>query len=305
MRVCLAITRDLWYIGREVFSLKPSMEKICPAQEAADRVAQIATRCLLYEVLVTPKPGLVDRANSGAHSDMDVFTFAASAAALFPYFARCAQMGMAAKDCENLLDALRGPGLRAEADMRAVTGGVNTHKGAIFSMGILAAAAGWLLGRGQKPDCAALRDACARIAGAVLRREMAAIDEKNARTAGEKLYAATGMTGVRGEAAEGFPSAAKALTVLEGALGRGANLNDACVEALLALLCQAQDSNFIKRASLKRREEIIRDIRAQKGSPLDVARRLDALFIKENISPGGCADLLAVALFFHYAPELV
>ena len=108
----------------------------------AKRTAENAQRALLFEVAVTPKPGLVDRHNAGAHRDMDVFTFIDSACALRPYFETCARIGLAhrGKNAQACFDALRVPGLLAEDAMRRATGGVNTHKGALYALSLLLAA---------------------------------------------------------------------------------------------------------------------------------------------------------------------
>ena len=108
------------------------------AQDIAD-AARLAVRALLYEVTTTPKPGLVDRRNSGSHKDMDVFTFMDSAAALYPYFEACAQTGRetAEQPAPETFAALRPLGCEAEGEMLDATGGVNTHKGAVFSVGIV------------------------------------------------------------------------------------------------------------------------------------------------------------------------
>jgi hypothetical protein len=110
----------------------------------ASRIAMAAQRALLTEAIVTPKPGLVDRENSGAHTDMDLFTFADSACVLRDYFEKCAGTGLAAGDTEPdvLFEKLRYHGLNAEEQMLGMTHGVNTHKGALFSLGILCCAAG-------------------------------------------------------------------------------------------------------------------------------------------------------------------
>ena len=119
------------------------------AQDIAD-AARLAVRALLYEVTTTPKPGLVDRRNSGSHKDMDVFTFMDSAAALYPYFEDCARTGRetAEQPAPETFAALRPLGCEAEGEMLDATGGVNTHKGAVFSVGIVCAA----LGRSTKTD---------------------------------------------------------------------------------------------------------------------------------------------------------
>ena len=115
------------------------------AQDIAD-AARLAVRALLYEVTTTPKPGLVDRRNSGSHKDMDVFTFMDSAAALYPYFEDCARTGRetAEQPAPETFAALRPLGCEAEGEMLDATGGINTHKGAVFSVGIVCAALGRL-----------------------------------------------------------------------------------------------------------------------------------------------------------------
>ena len=117
--------------------------------EYADRVAGHACRALLYEVHIAPKPGLVDRENSGAHRDMDEFTFFDSACALYPYFRECAKKGaLYREEPEALFALLRMDGKLAEQRMLRATGGVNTHKGAIFSMGIFCAVMGSMMEEG-------------------------------------------------------------------------------------------------------------------------------------------------------------
>ncbi|WP_177316761.1 triphosphoribosyl-dephospho-CoA synthase, partial [Burkholderia ubonensis] len=108
------------------------------APSDAERIAALAERSLLLEIETYPKPGLVSHVDAGSHADMDASTFARSAAVLRPYFAELADAG--ARDAE--MAALRKIGLRAEHAMLAATGGVNTHRGAIFGLGLLCAAAG-------------------------------------------------------------------------------------------------------------------------------------------------------------------
>ena len=112
----------------------------------AATAARQAVRALLYEVTTTPKPGLVDRRNSGSHTDMDSFTFMSSAASLYPYFEACTRAGRKTADgpAPETFAALRPLGCEAEGEMLAATHGVNTHKGAIFSIGIVCAALGRL-----------------------------------------------------------------------------------------------------------------------------------------------------------------
>lgn len=268
-------------------------------RETASRIAGCAQRALLYEALAAPKPGLVDRENSGAHGDMDVFSFASSAAVLRSYFEDCARAGMRAGNGENPLEALRFLGRRAEEDMLRVTGGANTHKGAIFSLGILCCAAG-MAGENLPADAA-------KIAAAAL-REMQDMHAENARTGGEIQYVKLGLTGVRGEAAAGFPSVCEiALPALRKALAEGKSMNHAGLQALLHLMARVDDSNLIRRGgeeSLAWAKQYAKRM-LDEGYNAEDLRRMDADFIRRNLSPGGCADLLAITyfLYFYYEGE--
>ena len=119
-------------------------------ERTAAFVAQQATRSLLYEVSITPKPGLVDRIDSGAHTDMDFFTYLDSSVALTEYF-RLAYLESRVHShlpAPELFSHLRELGLQAEQQMYEATGGVNTHKGSIFTLGLLCGGLGCLAGRG-------------------------------------------------------------------------------------------------------------------------------------------------------------
>ena len=110
-------------------------------EEDGIALAGLAVESLLREVHTTPKPGLVDDRNTGSHSDMDVAAFTASAEALRPYFRQCFLLGRKMPR-EELFSALRRAGMEAEQDMYRATGGVNTHKGAIFTLGLLCGSLG-------------------------------------------------------------------------------------------------------------------------------------------------------------------
>ena len=310
-RKCLLCGGDAAVCGRsrthDARSLFIEAERILHAyftDKTAEDIVASAVRALLYELLTTPKPGLVDRANCGAHSDMDTFTFAASISVLHPYFARCARKGLAEAEADRLFAQLREPGLEAERAMLAATGGVNTHKGAIFALGILSAAAGALLAKGQAATPEALSAACKAITGDTLFAEMNCLQKESVATAGEKMLLETGMTGARGEAMRGYPTALSGVAVLEAALSRGQSLNDSGVEAFMAILAAAEDSNFFKRASWERWMEWKAQIQAMRGGAVENAAKMDTAFIQENISPGGSADLLAVAFFLHFSRQL-
>ena len=286
----------------------------------AARTAENAQRALLCEVAVTPKPGLVDRHNAGAHNDMDVFTFIHSACALRPYFENCARIGLAHRggDATACFDALRVPGLLAEDAMRSATGGVNTHKGAIFSLGIACASLG--MGYGAPLDVHETLMRCGAMTGAQMHKELEAAKAGQARTFGETIYQKAGIGGVRAEAAGGFASVREiALPRLEAGLSAGLPLNDAALCALVALMASTQDTNAVRRggedgAAAMRGEaqaldgEIVRALEADElqqkiGRLKEQLADWDVRMSAAGISPGGCADLLAMALLMAFCEE--
>ena len=281
-------------------------------QEAVDEwdsreAARLACQALLYEVAITPKPGLVDRENSGSHRDMDFFTFQASAAALQPYFAQCVRIGRQGGAPEETLRALRLPGKLAEAEMRRATVGVNTHKGAIFSMGFLCGALG-RLDRESWGNPDRILDECAAMAKGIVSEDYRDLTPETAKTAGQKLYLRYGITGVRGQAEAGFPAVREAgLPTLEAALAAGKNINEASCAALLALLVHTADTNMIHRGGFDGMQQAtleVREILDRENFPSrETLESLDKRFIEKNLSPGGSADLLALTLLLFFLKE--
>ena len=265
----------------------------------ARHIGMCAQRALLYEAVTTPKPGLVDAQNSGAHRDMDLFTFMDSAAALRGWFEAAALTGMMQDSDEDTFAALRAQGIEAEAHMLAATGGVNTHKGALFSLGIACCAAGRA---GEGASAEEILAAAAKIAAPSL-MDFEALSPENAKTGGEKQYLTQQLTGIRGEAAAGFPSVAgHALPAFRVSLERGESVNDALLHALLTLMACLPDSNILRRKGQAALEDVqARSLElSQNGFTHDDLQRMDADFIRENISPGGSADLLALTCFLHF-----
>lgn len=274
-------------------------------QEAMDledcrHIGQIAQQTLLYEVCTTPKPGLVDRNNSGSHKDMDIFTFMASSAALGNYFRECAKIGIQSRnlDADRVLPLLRFPGKLAEQAMYEATGGVNTHKGCIFSLGILCAAAGRLLPSERTAE--KILDVCKAIAKGITGE----LDTKDANTVGKCLFAQHGITGVRGQAEAGFPAVSEVgLPTLKAGLHKGLSLNDAGCSTLLALLTATVDTNLIHRSNLQQQQVISTKIAELLEKvpypPAEILVELDQQFIQKNLSPGGSADLLALTFFLY------
>ena len=274
-------------------------------QEDCNHIAQIAQQSLLYEVCTTPKPGLVDCRNNGSHKDMDIFTFMASSSALFPYFEQCARIGTQTRQLPptEVFARLRFPGKLAEESMYQATNGVNTHKGSIFSLGILCAAAGRLTQsqRNQK----ALSELCKEMTQGLVDRELKNKPVDTASTIGEQIYAKHGISGARGQAQSGFSQVLEiGLPVFQKGLARGLSLNDAGCGVLLALIATIEDTNLIRRSSVEQQKAVAKsvgDLIADNPYPdKAILEQLDDDFIRKNLSPGGCADLLAITYFLHF-----
>ena len=279
------------------------------AEDDAMTAASLAVRSLLDEVCTTPKPGLVDRNNSGSHDDMDIFTFMSSASVLWPYFQECVRIGRESRDMDapETFQRLRWPGKMAEGHMLRATSGVNTHKGAIFSMGLLCGALGRLERDAWRQPERVLREIASMTAGTI-QREMAGLSQETAESAGQKLYVEYGVRGVRGQAEDGFPTVIEyGMPVLEEGLRQGRSLEEAGRAAMLALLAHTDDTNMISRGGMERQKEKAEELRAllEKEPYPDekTLKELDAEYIKEHLSPGGSADLLAICYMLHFLQE--
>lgn len=245
---------------------------------AQNRLADLAVEALLSEARLTPKPGLVDRRNNGAHRDMDLPLMEVSARSLRPFFLETTRLGMERRDC---MPQLQKAGVAAEKAMLAATHGVNTHKGAIFSLGMLcAASAGVLAGYGE---VFSLTEELAK----------AARPAKTSDTHGSQVRKAFGAGGARSEALSGFPHVRSALALLQ----KGTSP----LNVLLTLMADLEDSNLLWRGGpegLAFVQEHAKWILSQPETDhADLAMAMDNLCIQRNLSPGGSADLLAAALF--------
>ena len=272
----------------------------------AELCADLAVKALLYEVSVTPKPGLVDRENSGSHTDMDFFSFIDSAVSLRAYFRELALIGSRnpSLDPVKLFELIRPVGREAELDMLEATGGINTHKGLIFSLGIICCAAGRLHMRSEGYSREQLAGTCS----AMTTHLMDDFSDSSAVTAGKRCFSRYGLTGIRGEAAAGFPIVFRtALPTLHEHLTAGQPFNDACVRTLAAIMAVSGDTNIISRSSYERMlrlqgemQDLIESERFTGPEGLQEVSRLDGEFIAENISPGGSADILALTIFLQF-----
>ena len=279
--------------------------------EAAAKVGSYAYQALLKEVMLTPKPGLVDQRNSGAHRDMNLQMFLDSAGALAPWFARFVEIGATGPRLGypgELLSRVRSAGLRCEAAMFKVTGGVNTHKGAIFSLGLLCSAAGLVIARGDRVSRSAICAEVAVMCTGLVEREL--VRSGRSRTAGERIFTQHGLTGARGEAESGYATVrATALPAYDALRCDGISEDLALLQTLLELLAANGDTNLVSRGGLPGLQYVQRwaaDLLAAGGAlASDGLGRLAAFdddLIARNLSPSGSADLLAVTWFLAQFP---
>nr|WP_300004434.1 triphosphoribosyl-dephospho-CoA synthase CitG [Tissierella sp.] len=277
--------------------------------EFAEKISSFAIKSILCEVSASPKPGLVDRLNSGAHRDMDFFTFLSSSAVLSFYFYKCTLEGLdfKGKNYRDLLKIIRPLGLKAEEEMLAATGGVNTHKGIIFSQGIISASVGSLHGEGRVLSLENMIERIKEISQGIS-HELKNPKNKEKLTYGEKLFIRYGVKGIRGEAELGFPTVADySYPVFKKLIAcRENKINDVLVQTLLHLIENTQDSNILGRHD----RDLLKFAQEKAGQAIKIggiftdAGRLfiedmDISFIEKNISPGGAADLLSVTMMLY------
>lgn len=287
------------------FAAALAVESPLADADMAQAVGRLASLSLLREMELTPKPGLVDQTNAGAHHDMDLATFRASLAAISPWFPVFFQQGVDGCQIEAraFLSQLRRSGLDCERAMLAATGGVNTHKGSVFSLGLLCAAAGRLLARGDTLGCQGVCAEVAAMCADLVQRELTL--PSAAHSHGERLYWQYGLTGARGEAQSGFATARThgVLPYLR-ACAKGLDEEAALLEALLHLMAHNPDTNLVARGGLPGLVWVQTEARRLLACPdtTPTIRKsqlaaLDQQLITRRLSPGGSADLLAVSWF--------
>lgn len=267
---------------------------------AAEELADRAVEALINEAELTPKPGLVDAENSGAHDDMDLALLKKSARSLKRYFYGAALLGLRSKNSDDTESskALKQMGINAEDDMFEASCGVNTHRGAVFMLGILLYAAGRSIISGSD-----IFDESKRISNNLLCLKSA---EASSCTHGEEVKAKYGAGGAMEEAVLGFKTV-KAVYEVMSDFGEHA--------ALMYAISKCEDTNLLFRGGLagfdfarKAAKDIFEGIASGKlgGKAAETAiSALDDEFIERNLSPGGSADILAGAMFLKSIEEWV
>jgi triphosphoribosyl-dephospho-CoA synthase len=258
-------------------------------------LSALAVSALVDEAELTPKPGLVDGRGGGAHRDLDLERMLRSARALRPTFTAMAALSEGRRPNQALREELAALGRAGEQAMLAVTGGTNTHRGAIWALGLLVAGAA-MRGRASPGPVAAAAGAVARH-----RDRFAPTMASN----GVRVWACYGVLGARGEARAAFPHVVGVgLPALRRARARGLPESLARLEALIAIIARLGDTCLLHRggwASLEAARVGARAVLAAGGTSTGAGRqalgRLDAALLDRRASPGGSADLLAATLF--------
>jgi triphosphoribosyl-dephospho-CoA synthase len=256
-------------------------------------IGRAATLALRDELVLSPKPGLVTLSSTGSHSDMDARTFMRSLLALRGYFVKIAQLGGALAP----FAALERCGIEAEAQMLAATGGVNTHRGAVFQLGLLCAAAGAASGADAPLTAAGIRAALIEHWGDALHARAARPSTLPGGIAAHRL----GLRSASAEAATGFPVVFEAaLPALQAALARGLRPPLAQLDTLFHIIAVLDDSNLAHRGGaegLAFAQRAARGFLAEGGAAqpgaIEHALRIGEAFVARRLSPGGAADMLA------------
>jgi len=263
-------------------------------------VARLALRSLYRELQLYPKPGLVSPVDNGSHADMDATTFMRSLFALRHYFIRITQAGVDGAG----FPVLRQLGIEAEQTMLRATAGINTHRGAIFSLGLLCASAGYCHGRGILLSAAAIRATLLIQWGDALNRHM---QDTASGSHGKQVAEHYAVSGAAEEAALGFPSLFElALPRFVQTLNAGRGYESAAIDTLFALMAHISDTNTYHRGGLDGAEKVkdrARQFLDAGGSAAENWREhaisCHLAFIQDKLSPGGAADLLAATYLLH------
>jgi len=261
----------------------------------AHEIGRAAVLALHDELALAPKPGLVSFVDNGSHEDMDAHTFMRSLFALRHYFSAIVALGQGRAG----FAALEACGMAAERRMLAATAGVNTHRGAVFSLGLLCAAAGAVRADGALLQPATLRAALRRHWGAALADRSLRVSTLPGGVAARRH----GLRSASQEAALGFPVIFEtALPALERAMARGLTPQQARIDTLFAVMAVLDDSNLAHRGGLdglRFAQHAARRFIARGGiaaaDGLRHAQSLHREFVARRLSPGGAADALAAA----------
>jgi triphosphoribosyl-dephospho-CoA synthase len=260
------------------------------------KLGKLASEALIIEATLTPKPALVDKRGSGVHSDLTLALMLKSAIVLEPFFVEMARIACGANPCLELRESLAECGRRAEEAMLDATGGSNSHRGAIWCIGLLVAAA----------SMHSFNSDCELVAG--LASQIAVFADRNSpagETHGLLVQRKYGAGGARIEAQKGFPHVVEVgLKKLRGRRLLGATDTVCQLDAMLAIMSSLDDTCLLYRGGLTALEtamtgakEILLAGGTETAQGMCRLFQLDKDLSQLGASPGGSADLLAATIF--------
>lgn len=272
-------------------------------EQVAEKLADLSLEGMIYEVSSYPGFGLVTPLTSGSHRDMDFFTFLNSSFVLRNGFKRMAQVMYSPLPLDIAFIRIRDIGKEIEEEMFKATCGVNTHKGMIFLLGIAVGATARALYEDknfediQKIICEMTKD---------ILKDFENMDRNKKLTHGEKLFIEQGFTGIRGEIKNGFDIIFNgSLQVFSSAFTESKDINFSALHTLIYLMSRVMDSTIVYRHNFEMLERVKKEMSEifLKGGAYSETKGyfedVEKIYISENISPGGSADLLAVTIYFY------
>lgn len=267
----------------------------------SSKLSNLALKSIISEVSTYPSFGLVSPISSGAHNDMDYYTFLDSAFAIVPYLKKMAEKGYSYDSEENIFRKIREVGQKSEEEMFKATKGINTHKGMIFLMGIVIAGVSKNIydkksfGNIQKIIKSMVKD---------ILDDFKKLDKKETLSHGEKLYKKYKFTGIRGQVSDGLDFIFNKILTEYKELKLELKGNDLYSHTLLILMSEVEDSTIVYRHDIETLKKVHKDCKnllnlggmiTDEGKKL--ALELELEYIDMHISPGGSADLLSIVIF--------
>ena len=251
-------------------------------------IAHLATDALRAELDTTPKPGLVDRNDNGAHNDMNLAMMGRSIDTLKPYLTQIAVYGF--NNDEPAAADVRQIGIKAEKAMLQATGGVNTHRGALFAMGLTTLAGSWCMKHYNQVKELCLQDLIKQVAGQI---------PSTAGTHGNDAVNAHRVMGALDFAKDGYARLFKEwLPAYRNYLTDDAST--ACHKLLLLIMSQLDDTNVIHRVGYEQAQQVKQESRSLLDNfNIPAMEAMNRDYITRNISPGGSADMMALTIFIH------
>ncbi len=264
------------------------------------KLAELAIEGILKEVACYPSFGLVSPVSSGGHKDMTHFTFIESTSVLYRYFLEMAEVSVEDISIDEIFRRCRGIGIKAERAMFEKTKGINTHKGMIFVLGIALIASGYACKNNLSFD--EISSVIREMTKGIVEEELNHLREIKDLTHGERVFLDYGISGIRGEVEEGIP------TVFNHSMKVYENLkleeNERLVYTLLEIMSYCEDTTILHRHDLNvlrevkdRSSDLVKEFKETGVIDFEKIEKISREFSRRRVSPGGCADLLAVTVF--------